>query len=75
VMIDSPEIASQVGELMDEGVVPGSAFQVTLDKNEDLVWTAESNGATVTYDTDPETSLWQRFMAGFVGMLPIEKHL
>ena len=44
VMIDSPEIAGQVGELMDEGVSPGSAFHVTLDSDEDLVWTAETNG-------------------------------
>jgi hypothetical protein len=35
-MIDSPEIAGQVGELMDEGVAPGSAFHVTLDKNDNL---------------------------------------
>ena len=45
---------------------PGSAFHVTLDKNEDLVWTAESNGAKVAYDKDLETSLWQRFVIGFV---------
>jgi putative cardiolipin synthase len=75
VMIDSPEIASQLGELMDEGVTAGSAFHVTLDENDDLVWTAESDGTTVAYDKDPGTSAWQRFMIGFVGMLPIEKQL
>ena len=41
VIIDSPEIAGQVGELMDEGVSPGSAYRVTLDNNENLVWSAE----------------------------------
>jgi cardiolipin synthase C len=56
VMIDSPEIASQVGELMDEGVSPGSAFHVTLDEKDNLVWTAEKNAAKVEYDKDPETS-------------------
>jgi putative cardiolipin synthase len=75
VMIDSPEIASQVGELMDEGVSPGSAFHVTLDKNDNLVWTAENNEAKVEYDKDPETSLWYRFIVGVVGMLPIEDQL
>jgi cardiolipin synthase C len=75
VMIDSPEIANQVGALMDEGVAPGSAFRVTLDKNNDLQWTAEINGKKVEYDNDPETSFWQRLMVGFVGMLPIEDQL
>ena len=75
VMIDSPEIAGQVGELMDEGVSPGSAFHVTLDKNDNLVWTAEVNGAKVEYDKDPETSFWYRFLIGIIGMLPIEDQL
>jgi cardiolipin synthase C len=75
VMIDSPEIAGQVGELMDEGVAPGSAYHVTLDADNDLVWTAENNGETVQYDTDPGTSLWHRFVIGFVRLLPIKRHL
>ena len=44
VMIDSPEIASQVAKIMDAGVSPGSAYHVTLDKDDNLVWTAENNG-------------------------------
>jgi putative cardiolipin synthase len=75
VMIDSPEIAGQVGELMDEGVSAGSAFHVTLDKNDKLVWSTENNGAKVEYDTDPETSFWYRFLVGVIGMLPIEDQL
>jgi cardiolipin synthase C len=75
VMIDSPEIAAQVGELMDEGVWPGSAFHVMLDKNDDLMWTAGNDEAKVEYDKDPETSLWYRFVVRVVGMLPIEDQL
>jgi putative cardiolipin synthase len=75
VMIDSPEIAGQVGELMDEGVAPGSAFHVTLDKNDNLVWSAEKNGEKVEYDTDPETNLLYRIIVGIIGMLPIEDQL
>ena len=75
VMIDSPEIAGRVGELMDEGISPGSAFHVTLDKNDNLVWTAENNEEKVEYDKDPETSFWHRFVVGVVGMLPIEDQL
>ena len=42
VMIDSPTIAGQVGEFMDEGVSPGSAYHVTLDQDDDLVWATEN---------------------------------
>ncbi len=75
VMIDSPTIAGQVGEFIDEGVSPGSAFHVTLDQDDDLVWATESNGTNVEFDTDPETSMWQRFVIDMTGLLPIEEQL
>ncbi len=75
VIIDSPEIAGQVGELMDEGGSPGSAYRVTLDNNENLVWSADINEEKVEYDRDPETSFMYRFAIGLIGMLPIEEHL
>jgi putative cardiolipin synthase len=75
VMIDSPEIAGQVGELMDEGVAPGSAFHVTLDGNDNLVWSTETNEGKVEYYTDPETNLFYRILVGVIGILPIEDQL
>src|SRR5262245_48078302 len=75
VMIDSPEIASQAAKIMDEGVSPSSAYHVTLDKDDRLVWTAENNGEKVQYDTEPDTNLWARLLLNFVGMLPIEDQL
>jgi len=74
-LIESTTIAGQVAEFMDEGVSPGSAFHVTLDKNDDLVWSAETNGSKVEFDTDPETGLWQRFVIDVTGLLPIEEQL
>ena len=72
VMIDSPEIASQVGEWMDEGVSPGSAFHVTLDESGDMVWSAATNGEKAHYSKDPETNLWDRLIVDIIGILPIE---
>jgi cardiolipin synthase C len=71
VMIDSPEIARRVVEIMDEGVSPGSAFHVTLDQHARLVWTTENSGARIQYSKDPLTNLWHRFLFGVVGLLPI----
>jgi cardiolipin synthase C len=75
VMIDSPEIARQLAEFMDEGVAPGSAYHVTLNDDGELAWTAETNGTKAEFDTDPETSGWQRFVIDVVGLLPIEEQL
>ena len=72
VMIDSPEIASQVAKIMDAGVSPGSAYHVTLDKDDSLVWTAENNGEKVQYDKDPGTNVWERLLIDFIGILPID---
>ena len=74
-MIDSPAIAGQLGEFMDEGVSPGSAYHVTLDQDDDLVWATETNGTTVEFDTDPETTGWQRFVIDVTSLLPIEEQL
>lgn len=75
IIIDSPEIAGQLAEFMDEGVLPGSAYHVTRDKDGDLVWTAEKNGTTENFDADPETGPWQRFVIDVLGILPIEEQL
>jgi putative cardiolipin synthase len=75
VMIDSPEIARQVGAFMDDGIDPGSAFRVTMDKNDDLVWVASTDGKDVAFDADPDTSLWHRLVIDFIGLLPIEDQL
>ncbi len=75
VMIDSPEIAQSVGEFFDESISPASAFRVTLDNDDDLVWNAEDDGKQVTFHKDPRTSLWFRFVVGIVRTLPIESQL
>ena len=75
VMIYSPEIASQAAKIMDEGISPGSAYKVTLDNDDRLVWTAEDNGQKVQYDKDPGTNIWHRFVFNVIGILPIEDQL
>ena len=68
-------IASEVGEFMDEGASPGSAYHVTLTATDDLVWSTETNGTKSEYDVDPGTSAWQRFVVDMTGLLPIDEQL
>jgi putative cardiolipin synthase len=75
IMIDSPEIARQLGAFIDEGVAPGSAYHVTLSDDGGLVWTAQTNGTKAEFDSDPETTGWQRFVIDVMGLLPIEEQL
>ena len=59
------------------GVDIGSttAKAVLLDENEKIVWHAEDDGKPVTYKKEPESAFWQRFMSGFIKMLPVEGQL
>jgi putative cardiolipin synthase len=75
IMVDSPVLAAELATFMDAGAAPGSAFRLSLDEKGDIVWTAEADGATVTYRTDPDTSVWRRFLIDIVGLLPIEEQL
>ena len=75
IMIDSPEIARQLGEFIDEESRPAAPTASRLSDDGDLVWTAETNGTKSEFDTDPETGAWQRFVIDVVGLLPIEEQL
>jgi putative cardiolipin synthase len=60
---------------MDEGVLPYNAYRVTLDEEGDLLWKTQKDGMPVEYTTEPETTFGQRFMSGFIKMLPVEEQL
>lgn len=75
VLIESPEVARQLTDFMDDGVTPGSAFRLTLDPDGHLVWNAESNGTKLRFDTEPQTTLWHRVLLDLVGLLPIDEQL
>ena len=74
-MIENPEIAAQVAELMEGGVAPASAYHVTLDEKGKLLWTTEIDGKEVQYHRDPMTGFWRRLVIGALRLLPIEEQL
>jgi putative cardiolipin synthase len=73
--VESPELAAQVIEYMDEGVRPENSYRVLLDENGDLYWMTEVDGEKLIYREEPETTFGQRFMSGFIMMLPVEEQL
>jgi putative cardiolipin synthase len=73
--IESPELAAQMIAWMDEGVLPQNSYRVLLDEDGDLQWVTEYDGRQVRFDKDPESTGWQRFVAGFIGILPLEGQL
>lgn len=75
VYVESPALAAQVVEHMNEGADPDISFRVQLDQDGRLRWVAEDEGTPVRYDTDPMTSLWQRFLAGVIRLLPVASQL
>jgi putative cardiolipin synthase len=73
--VESPALAAQVVAWMDEGVRPENSYRVLLDKNGKLTWVTRDDGQEVVYHHDPESNAWQRFMAGLIGILPVEGQL
>jgi putative cardiolipin synthase len=69
--IESPELAAQVIEYLDEGAGPEVSYRVELDAAGNLQWTASDDGKVLRYDRDPLSTPGQRARAGFWSVLPI----
>jgi len=75
VYVENQELARQLVAYMNEGVLPRNAYRVMLDENQDIVWHTQMDGQPVTFTKEPDSTVWQRFMSGFIQMLPVEKQL
>lgn len=79
--VNSPELAVQVAEYMDEGVNLQNCYRLMVEKSEEedfdrLVWvTLDAAGNEVRYYSEPGASWWKRFISGMVSLLPIEGQL
>jgi putative cardiolipin synthase len=69
--VESPVLAAQVVEYLDEGAGPEVSYRVLLDKDDDLYWVAADDGKPLRYDTDPLSTAWQRFKASLYSIMPI----
>ncbi len=72
-LIDSPEMASQMSRMLDQSL-PSAAYHVQIDAQVRLSWTTESGTppAPLTTTTEPGSSAFKRLMLRVLGWLPIE---
>jgi len=73
--VESPELARQLLDYMDEGILPENSYRLYLNADGELRWEAQVNGVNTIYDQDPLTSFGQRFTAGLIRLLPVESQL
>jgi cardiolipin synthase C len=87
-VIHSKPIADEAAKLFDRGISPEAAWHVELASpamnaslartgapQSGLVWITEENGATVTYNFDPEAGFYRNLMTGIFTILPVDKQL
>ncbi len=73
-VIDSKPFAKEVLESMNVAFEPGNAYHLTLDDGE-VTWSIDTPDGVQTWDKDPGTTAWQRFLTRIMGWIPIENEL
>jgi len=74
VIIDSPEIASELVERVT-AALPTASFEVFLNEKGKLRWKGHEDGQELILTEEPQTNFWRRFNAGFMRILPIKSQL
>lgn len=70
-VIDSPRLAQRIHDAF-MGQVPQTSYEVVLDNSGKVRWIEYRDGRVLQYDTEPHSSFWRRFWAGFLSLLPID---
>ena len=83
VLFESPELAGALGEGFDK-TIANTAYRLELKSlpadeygspQYALQWVTKENGKEVRYNSEPDTSWWQRFVTGFLSIFVIESFL
>jgi putative cardiolipin synthase len=74
-VVESPELTLRLCEGLERAMASG-AFRVELTKKPsggtEVGFVGREKGAEVRFTSEPRSSAWQRFLAWFYGLLPIE---
>jgi len=69
-LIDSPLLARAFVEVLDERV-PDAGYRLTLNEDDDLLWTGQRDGEVTVETTEPGTSAFDRLAIWSLSRLPI----
>jgi putative cardiolipin synthase len=75
IYVESPQLAAELIDFMDNGVDPQNSYRVLLDEEGKLYWETETDAETLRYDKDPRSTGWQRFQVGFIRLFPVDDQL
>ncbi|BCG05326.1 phospholipase D family protein (plasmid) [Paraburkholderia sp. PGU19] len=70
-VIESPELALRIESVFWK-LAPALAYEVHLNSDGKLYWTRQSAGITIRYDTEPNSTWFDRLSVLFFSILPIE---
>ncbi len=74
IAVDSPELGAQMATgILD--TLPDFAYQLRLSKKGRLEWLLRTGGVEEIITTEPQTSLWRRFLTKLMSLLPIEEQM
>jgi len=78
VVFESPEIAEPLADWFDQTIAQ-VAFRLELEDDglggERIAWHGLVDGKQQTFYVDPYTSVWQRFVVGFMKIFPVESQM
>jgi putative cardiolipin synthase len=72
--VDSPILAGRMAKSILESL-PDFAYTLRLSDKGKLHWLLQSAGVEEVITTEPQTSLWRRFLTRLMSLLPIEGQL
>lgn len=71
-LIDSPKIAGDISDWLDENL-PRFAYRLTLSRHNGVIWTGQDAlGAATVFQVEPNTTLPLRLMIAAVAWLPLQ---
>jgi len=77
VLIDSAELAGELGQRIDEMMNPGEAYEVLLDPDRagELVWQTQLDHHSVRLHREPSRGWWRKEREKLLSLLPLQPEL
>ena len=72
ILIDSPKIAGEISDWLDD-ILPRYAYRLSLSRHNGVIWTGQdAAGMATVFQVEPNTTLPLRLMIAAVGLLPLQ---